>query len=97
MRERNPCGPAIYPPITSSCPRFSRYLIHAPVRFPGSYKLSLRFPMTPSGCYWHTAAHRVATCDGKEEKERCSREIAEHDSTTILPRQTALKLKPPDC
>jgi hypothetical protein len=27
---------------------------------------------------------------GKKEKERCSRRIAEHDTTTILPRQTAL-------
>src|SRR5258708_19962455 len=26
--------------MTNSCPRFTRYLIHAPLRFPGWYRLS---------------------------------------------------------
>jgi len=50
MSESNPCEPGMYPPMTNSWPRFTRHFIQDPVGFPGSYKLSLRFPMTPSNC-----------------------------------------------
>jgi hypothetical protein len=49
--------PGMYPPITNSCPRFARHLTHAPVRFPASYKLSLRLPMTPSNCCCRTSGN----------------------------------------
>src|SRR6267378_6840309 len=41
--------------MTNSCPRFTRYLIHAPLRFPGWYRLSFRFPMIPSSPCSRTA------------------------------------------
>src|SRR6266853_3793148 len=41
--------------MTNSCPRFTRYLIQAPLRFPGWYRLSFRFPMIPSSPCSRTA------------------------------------------
>jgi hypothetical protein len=36
MIESTPRVPGTYPPITNSCPRFSRYFTHDPLRFPAS-------------------------------------------------------------